>query len=123
CCCLLCMWAARELGVQQGLIIAGSQRLITDYTNAVADVADRSAQLYSQVEEAHNHLSACESNIAVAGVLAGRGDAVSTRGAHLSGRAARWTCHASKYGRRWRKHTAASTASFVAGSVPASTFP
>ncbi|RNF00775.1 amino acid transporter, partial [Trypanosoma cruzi] len=94
--------AAWELGVQQGLIIAERQILGSDYTRAIAGVADRSAQLYSQVEEAHNHLSACESSIAVAGDLfAGRGDAVSTRGAHLSERAA-----------RWRKHTAAPTASF-----------
>ncbi|RNC33892.1 amino acid transporter [Trypanosoma cruzi] len=74
----------------------------TDYASAVAGVADWSAQLYSQVEEAHNHLLARGSHIAVTGgLLAGRGDAVSTRGAHLSERAAR-RC----------KHTAAPKASF-----------
>ncbi|KAF8290661.1 hypothetical protein TcYC6_0015340 [Trypanosoma cruzi] len=42
------------------------------------------------VEEAHKYLSARGSHIAVAGgLLAGCGDAVSTRGAHLSERAAR----------------------------------
>ncbi|ESS54910.1 amino acid transporter [Trypanosoma cruzi Dm28c] len=82
--------AARELGVQQGLIIAGGQRLSTDHANAVAGVADRSAQLYSRVEEAHNYVSARECHIAVAGgLLAGRGDAVPTRSAQLSERAAR----------------------------------
>ncbi|RNC39198.1 amino acid transporter [Trypanosoma cruzi] len=56
----------------------------------VADVQNRNAQLYLQVEEAYNYLLACESHIAVAGGLfAGRWDAVSTGNVHLSERAAR----------------------------------
>ncbi|KAF8294391.1 hypothetical protein TcYC6_0102490 [Trypanosoma cruzi] len=81
---------ARELGVRHWLITAERERLSNDCANAVADVQNRNAQLYSHVEEAHNDLSARESHIAVAsGLLAGRGDAVSRRSAHLSERAAR----------------------------------
>ncbi|RNC35189.1 amino acid transporter [Trypanosoma cruzi] len=78
------------VGVQQGLIIAEMQILGSDCTRAIAGVHDRSAQPYSQVEEAHTYLSACESHIAVVGGLfAGRGDAVPTGSVHLSERAAR----------------------------------
>ncbi|KAF8275859.1 hypothetical protein TcYC6_0012320 [Trypanosoma cruzi] len=61
------MGAARELGHQQGLITAERERLNIDYTNAVADVQNRNAQLNSQVEEAHIKLSVRESNTAGAG--------------------------------------------------------
>ncbi|KAF8287420.1 hypothetical protein TcBrA4_0020330 [Trypanosoma cruzi] len=56
----------------------------------VTDVQNRNAQLYLQVEEAYNYLLARESHISVVGGLfAGLWDAVSTRSAHLSERAAR----------------------------------
>ncbi|KAF5215130.1 helicase-like protein [Trypanosoma cruzi] len=61
------MWAARELGHQQGLITAERERLNIDYANAVAGMQNRNAQLNSQVEEAHINLSVRESNIAGAG--------------------------------------------------------
>ncbi|KAF8281633.1 hypothetical protein TcYC6_0005760 [Trypanosoma cruzi] len=84
-------WAARELGGKQGLVIAERQILGSDYAKAVANVQTRSALIYFQKEEALNYRSARETNIAVVGGLfAEGGDAVSTRGAHLSERAARW---------------------------------
>ncbi|RNC34289.1 putative trans-sialidase [Trypanosoma cruzi] len=97
-CCLLCsiapahrVGAARELGGKQGLVIAERQILSSDYTRAVADVQTRTAQICFQTEEALNYCSARETSIAVVGGLfAEGGDAVSTRGAHLSERAARW---------------------------------
>ncbi|KAF8277049.1 hypothetical protein TcYC6_0016850 [Trypanosoma cruzi] len=61
------MWAARELGHQQGFITAERERLNFDYANAIADVQNRNAQLNSQVEEAHINLSVRGSNIAGVG--------------------------------------------------------
>ncbi|RNE96565.1 putative trans-sialidase [Trypanosoma cruzi] len=82
--------AARELGGKQGLVIAERQILSSDYTRAVADVQNWTAQIYFRTEEALNYRSARETNIAVFGGLFAEEDAVSTRGAHLSERAARW---------------------------------
>ncbi|RNC36578.1 putative trans-sialidase [Trypanosoma cruzi] len=83
--------AARELGGKQGLVIAERQILSSDYTRAVADVQNWTAVIYFQTEEALNYRSARETDISVVGGLfAEGGDAVSTRGAHLSERAARW---------------------------------
>ncbi|KAF8292219.1 hypothetical protein TcYC6_0119860 [Trypanosoma cruzi] len=79
------------VGGKQGLVIAERQILGSDYTRAVADVQNWTAQIYFQTEEALNYRSARETNISVVGGLfAEGGDAVSTRGAHLSERAARW---------------------------------
>ncbi|RNC34437.1 hypothetical protein TcCL_Unassigned02779 [Trypanosoma cruzi] len=69
CSCPSCVCAARELGVQQGLIIAERERLSAEYAIAIADLQNRNAELHSLVEEADNDLSARESNIAVAGGL------------------------------------------------------
>ncbi|RNF14721.1 helicase-like protein [Trypanosoma cruzi] len=66
---LTVMRAARELGVQQGLLIAERERLSNDCAYAAVDMRNRSVQLNSQTEEAHNNLSVRESNIAVAGSL------------------------------------------------------
>ncbi|KAF8278850.1 hypothetical protein TcBrA4_0107570 [Trypanosoma cruzi] len=83
--------AAWELGGKQGLVIAERQILSSDYTRAVADVQNWTARIYFQTEEALNYRFARETNIAVfGGLFAEGGDAVSTRGAHLSERAARW---------------------------------
>ncbi|ESS67186.1 hypothetical protein TCDM_04091 [Trypanosoma cruzi Dm28c] len=83
--------AARELGGKQGLVIAERQILNSDYTRAVADVQNWTARIYFRTEEALNYRSARETNIAVfGGLFAESGDAVSTRGARLSERAARW---------------------------------
>ncbi|KAF8278725.1 hypothetical protein TcBrA4_0107870 [Trypanosoma cruzi] len=83
--------AAWELGGKQGLVIAERQILSSDYTRAVADVQNWTAQIYFRTEEALNYRFARETNIAVfCGLFAEGGDAVSTRGAHLSERAARW---------------------------------
>ncbi|KAF8280204.1 hypothetical protein TcYC6_0000090 [Trypanosoma cruzi] len=51
--------AARELGVQQGPIIAERERSRADRAHAIADVRDRSFQLYLQAEEAHNFTCRC----------------------------------------------------------------
>ncbi|EKF28519.1 hypothetical protein MOQ_007731 [Trypanosoma cruzi marinkellei] len=56
--------AARELGVQQGLITAERERLNADHAHAIADVQNRNAQLNWQIEKAHNNLSVRETNIA-----------------------------------------------------------
>ncbi|KAF8288619.1 hypothetical protein TcBrA4_0006500 [Trypanosoma cruzi] len=61
--------AARELGIQQGLLIPEKERLSAEYAHATAEVQNRSSQLHSRVEEAHNDLSVRESDIAVAGSL------------------------------------------------------
>ncbi|RNC42683.1 putative trans-sialidase [Trypanosoma cruzi] len=61
--------AARELGGKQGLVIAERQILNSDYTHAVADVRNWTAQIYFQTEEALNYCSARETNISVAGGL------------------------------------------------------
>ncbi|KAF8277349.1 hypothetical protein TcBrA4_0111380 [Trypanosoma cruzi] len=83
--------AARELGGKQGLVIAERQILSSDYTRAVAEAQNWTAQIYFRTEEALNYRSARETNIAVfCGLFAEGEDAVSTRGAHLSERAARW---------------------------------
>ncbi|KAF8282055.1 hypothetical protein TcBrA4_0082170 [Trypanosoma cruzi] len=83
--------AARELGGKQGLVIAERQILGSDYTRAVADVQNWTARIYLWTEKALNYRFARETNIAVfGGLFAEGGDAVSTRGAYLSERAARW---------------------------------
>ncbi|RNF23001.1 putative trans-sialidase, partial [Trypanosoma cruzi] len=83
--------AARELGGKQGLVIAERQILNSDHTRAVADVRNWTARIYLWTEKALNYRSARETDISVVGGLfAESGDAVSTRGAHLSERAARW---------------------------------
>ncbi|KAF8299843.1 hypothetical protein TcYC6_0062760 [Trypanosoma cruzi] len=62
----------------------------TDYARAIADVQNRGAQLYSQVEEAHNNLSEHESNIALTdGLLAGREQQLETSKAQLQERETR----------------------------------
>ncbi|RNC41691.1 putative trans-sialidase [Trypanosoma cruzi] len=55
------------VGGTQGLLVAEWERLSTDYAKAVADVQTRSAQIYSQKEEAINYCSARETDIAVVG--------------------------------------------------------
>ncbi|RNF07028.1 putative trans-sialidase [Trypanosoma cruzi] len=82
--------AAWELGGKQGLVIAERQILSLDYTCAVAEVQNWNARIYFRTEEALNYRSARQSNISVFGGLFAEGDAVPTRGAHLSERAARW---------------------------------
>ncbi|RNC62159.1 peptide hydrolase, partial [Trypanosoma cruzi] len=84
--------ADRELGARQGLTIAEGRRSKPQY--AVADVQNRCIQPYPQMVKAPNYSLARESNTAVFGgpPAEGRG-AVPTRGAHMSGRAARRTPH------------------------------
>ncbi|RNE97045.1 putative trans-sialidase [Trypanosoma cruzi] len=90
CSCSSCGGGPGVVG-KQGLVIAERQILSSDYTRAVADVQNWTAQIYFRTEEALNYRPARETNIAVfGGLFAEGGDAVSTRGAHLSERAARW---------------------------------
>ncbi|KAF8286771.1 hypothetical protein TcBrA4_0026020 [Trypanosoma cruzi] len=79
------------VGGKQGLVVAGWERLSTDYAKAVADLQNWTAQIYFRTEEALNYRFARETDTAVIGGIFAEGeDAVSTRGAHLSERAARW---------------------------------
>ncbi|KAF8278727.1 hypothetical protein TcBrA4_0108040 [Trypanosoma cruzi] len=65
--------AAWELRGKQGLVIAERQILSSEYTRAVADVQNWTAQIYFRTEEALNYRFARETNIAVFGGLFAEG--------------------------------------------------